>query len=254
MSFKCKFHTQYHLNGSDIPIKQLQKDLGVLISSDLTWTSYISYITAKAYKILGLLRWTFGSSHNPMATKKLYLTLVRSQVSCSPVWRPHLSKDILLIEQVQRRSTKFILNDYHSSSFDRLVKLQILPLMYTLELLDIVFCLKSLKSPSTHFNIHDYITFATGPIWSSTFNKLEHNYKLALNNVTRHSYFYRLTRLWNSVPPIDYTLSVSTNKQIIYKHLWNNFIHHFNPDNPCTFSYLCPCNTCAYITPVILHK
>ena len=72
---------QYHLyiDGSDIPIKQLQKDLGVLISSDLTWTSHISYITAKAYKILGLLRWTFGSSHNPMAMKKLYLTLVRSQ-------------------------------------------------------------------------------------------------------------------------------------------------------------------------------
>ena len=150
-----------------------------------------------------------------MAKKKLYLTLVRSQVSyCSPVWRPHLSKDILLLEQVQRRSTKFILYDYHSSSFDRLVKLQILPLMYTLELLDIIFCLKSLKSPSTHFNIHNYIKFATGPIWSSTFNNLEH--QLALNNVTRHSYLYRLTRLWNSLPPIDCTLSISTNKQMIF--------------------------------------
>ena len=151
-----------------------------------------------------------------MAKKKLYLTLVRSQVSyCSPVWRPHLSKDILLLEQVQRRSTKFILNDYHFF-FRSPSKLQILPLMYTLELLDVIFCLKSLKSPSTHFNTYSqlYITFATGPIWSSTFNKLEH--KLALNNVTRHSYLYRLTRLWNSLPPIDCTLSVSTNKQIIF--------------------------------------
>ena len=32
LSFKCEFHAQYHLDGSDIPIKQLQRDLGVLIS------------------------------------------------------------------------------------------------------------------------------------------------------------------------------------------------------------------------------
>ena len=120
--------------------------------------------------------------------------------------------------------------------FDRLVKLQILPLMYILELFDIVFCLKSLKLPSTRFNIHNYIIFATGPTQSSTFNKLEHKgHKSALNNVTSHSYFYRLAQLWNFLPPVDCTLSVSTNKQIIYKHLYNNFIHHFNPDNPCTF-------------------
>ena len=65
MSFKSKFHAQYHLDGSDIPIKQLQRDLGVLISLDLTWTSHVSYITAKAYKILGLLRQTFGNLYNP---------------------------------------------------------------------------------------------------------------------------------------------------------------------------------------------
>jgi len=110
-----------------------------------------------------------------------------------------------------------------------------LPLMYTLEFFDIIFSLKSLMSPLTYFNIHDYITFATGPTRSSAFNKLQH--KLASNNVTCHSYFYRLARLWNSLRQIDFTLSVSTNKQIIYKHLWNNFTNQFNPDNPCTSSY-----------------
>jgi len=50
LSFKCKSYTEYQLDGSDIPLKQLQKDLGVFISSDLTWTSHISYITAKLTK------------------------------------------------------------------------------------------------------------------------------------------------------------------------------------------------------------
>jgi len=203
--------------------KALQKDLSVFISSDLTWTSQISYIAAKVYKILGLLRCTFGNLHKPMA-KKLEAPCTYQKTFC--YWS--------------------YLNDYHSSYFDRLVKLQMLPLMYTLELFDIVFFLKTLKSPSTHFNIHDYITFATSPTRSSAFNKLQH--KLASNNATRHSYFYRLAWLWNSLPSIDCTLSVSANKQIIYKYIWKNFTNNFNPDNPCTFSYLCPCNKCAYIT------
>ena len=209
LSLKCKFHTQYHLDGSDIPIKQLQKDLGVLISSDLTWTSHISYITTKAYKILGLLRRTFGSLHNPMAKKKLYLTLVRSQVSyCSPVWRPHLSKDILLLEQVQRRSTKFILNDYHSSYFNRLVKLKILPLMYTLELFDIVFCL---KSPSTLFNIHDYITFATCRSYS-VINIQQVRTQTCLKQCYSPFILLQTSSALELPTPIDCTLSVSTKK------------------------------------------
>ena len=44
---------------------------------------------------------------------------------CSIIWRPHLIKDIKMIEQLQRRVTKFILNDY-----DRLLKLNLLPIIH----------------------------------------------------------------------------------------------------------------------------
>jgi len=42
---------------------------------------------------------------------------------CSPVWRPHLMKDINNLELLQRRATKYILNDYASDYKTRLVKL-----------------------------------------------------------------------------------------------------------------------------------
>ena len=65
----------------------------------------------------------------------LYVSMVRSQLLyCTQIWRPHLMKDILNIERVQCRATKYILNDYTSCYKTRLIKLKLLPLMYLFEL------------------------------------------------------------------------------------------------------------------------
>jgi len=58
---------------------------------------------------------------------------------CSPLWKPYLVQDIILLERVQCRSSKFILNDYSSDYKTRLAKLNLLPLMYIYELTDILF-------------------------------------------------------------------------------------------------------------------
>jgi len=55
-------------------------------------------------------------------------------------------KDILIIEQIQQRATKDLLNDFVSSYKTRLIKLKILPLMYLFELQDLLFAIKSIKS------------------------------------------------------------------------------------------------------------
>ena len=60
--------------------------------------------------------------------------------------RPLLLKDINPIESVQRRATKYILNDYTSDYRSRLVKLNVLPVSMLLELNDICFFIKSLKT------------------------------------------------------------------------------------------------------------
>ena len=156
------------------------------------------------------------------AKRTLYISLVRSQVTyCSVIWRPNLIKDITLIEQIQRRATKFILNDYSSDYFDRLKQLNLLPLMYTFELNELVFTLKSLKYPSPSFNITDYITFADGNTRSSSSGKMIHVRNN--NNADRHFFFNRIPRLWNALPPIDLSLSIKTNKTRIYKFLWSHF-------------------------------
>ena len=95
-------------------------------------------LPARAYKQLGLLKRTFPTVH-VSAKKNLYLSLVRSQLTyCSPVWRPQLLKHISFLEKVQRRSTKYILNDFESDYKSRLISLNLFPLMYWIELADIM--------------------------------------------------------------------------------------------------------------------
>ena len=114
--------------------------------------------------------------------------------------RPHLIKDITMIEQLQRRATRFILNDYQSCYFDRLVKLQLFPLMYAFELADIMFAIKALKSPSDSFDITNYVSFSYGSTKSSKNGKLRHI--RSLDSKSKHFYFNRLPRLWNTLPPL----------------------------------------------------
>ena len=68
------------------------KDLGINISSNLTFSLHYETISAKAYKMLGLLRRAF-ETRSTIAKKKLYLSLVRSQLTyCSQIWRPFCVK------------------------------------------------------------------------------------------------------------------------------------------------------------------
>ena len=175
------------------------------------------------------------------AKNLLYLSLVRSQLTyCCQIWRPHFIKDIIFIEIIQRRDTKFILNDFSSDYQTRLISLNLFPLMYLYKLFDILFFVKCLKFSNPSFAIEKFITFSSFTR-SGSAAKLAH--KHSSNSSSHH--FYRLVRIWNSLPPIDLTLSFSTTKQVIKQHFWTIFISRFDPSSPCTFHVVCPCSYCS---------
>ena len=192
----------YHLNSKPVEVKTSHVDLGVMVTTDLQWKSHHLHMISKSYKLLGLLCRVFSSVTCIRAKKVLYLSLVRSRMLyCSPIWCPYLLTDIRALENVQRRATKFILNDHLTDYHQRLVSLNLLPFMMIFEINDIIFFIKCLKQPSKRFNILSFVYFCPSQTWSSAYFKLRHS--LSRKNYTRHFYFNRLPRLWNSLPYID---------------------------------------------------
>ena len=99
--------TQLQL-GNDV-LKQVDtfKYLGVLLSSDLTWTPHIESICSKARKLVGLLYRQFSNNANRDVLLRLYTSIVRPHLEyAAEVWDPHLHKNIELIENVQKQALK----------------------------------------------------------------------------------------------------------------------------------------------------
>ena len=238
-----KFNSEYTIHGNAIPHSSSCKDLGINLSDNLSWRLHYQTITSKAYKSLGLLRRIFNDTYCPLARKNLYISIIRSTLLyCSCLWKPYLLSDIELIEKVQKRATKYILCDYTSDYKSRLMRLNLLPLMYIYDLYDIMFFINSVKSPSDKFNILDYVEFTFGTTRSAGL-KLKH--KSAPTNSVMNSYFYRIPRLWNSIPVINLSYPLTTIKLKLKKYFWNHFINNFDSNNFCTFYYLCPCHKCT---------
>ena len=113
------------INGSDIKTTDCIKGLGIYLSTNINFKHHYEKLIAGTYRILGLLHRTFTTACI-YARKQLYLTLVRSQMMySSQLWRPFLLKDIKILEQVQRRATRFILNNYIISYKCRLIQLNL---------------------------------------------------------------------------------------------------------------------------------
>ena len=108
----------YHLNGKHVSTKIVERDLGLVVSADLSWRSHYQLISSRAFKMLGLIQRVFlvlcltvQSALCIYLSSVLNISTVRSKpLYCSPVWHPYLLKDIECPELVQRRATKFICN------------------------------------------------------------------------------------------------------------------------------------------------
>lgn len=217
----------YSFLGSTIECHDSCKDLGVLFTEDLSWSLQTRNVLRRAYSTLAFLRRAFSSHHTPTDVKrKLYLSLIIPIITyCSTVWRPSLVSDFVALERFQRRATKYILDDYSSDYRTRLSTLNLLPLMYRLELSDIMFFLSSLRHPTPQFNIMNHFSFCSSSTRSSSHSKLCHKYSSTCSS--HHSFFARFPRLWNYLPTINLNQSPTVLKkelnQFFYLTLPNTF-------------------------------
>ena len=93
----------------DTPLKQVEdyRYLGVLLTSDLSWSSHINSTCSKARKLIGLLYRRFYGNVDNQSLFELYNILVRPHLEyASPLWDPYLIKDIAKLESVQKFALK----------------------------------------------------------------------------------------------------------------------------------------------------
>ncbi|KAJ3656648.1 hypothetical protein Zmor_000101 [Zophobas morio] len=111
----------YFIYGVPLTKVDAQNDLGVTITTDLTWSQHIAKIVSKANKMVYLLRRTFKNpDHDTVA--KLHKTYVRPILEYSNlVWYPILVRDSDLLEGVQRRMTRLPYGILRPSYEQRLV-------------------------------------------------------------------------------------------------------------------------------------
>ena len=85
---------------------------------NISWNSHTDSITARANRVLGLVKRTCKDFRDITTLRTLYCGLVRPllEYSCE-TWNSHTQRNINRLEAIQRRATKFILKcneDYNT--------------------------------------------------------------------------------------------------------------------------------------------
>ena len=104
--------TTYYLNGIPCQLLNHCKYLGIIIQSDLNWNKHVEQKVSKAISMLALIQRNLKVSS--IKTKQLaYKALVRPHLEyASTVWSPWQQGLSTMLEKVQCRAARFVLNDF----------------------------------------------------------------------------------------------------------------------------------------------
>ena len=124
----------------EVPVEKIaaEKDLGFIIDDKLTFSKHISTKIKVANRNLGLIFRTFIYIDKDIFLN-LFKSIVRPHIEyTSLVWSPVFKKDMIALENVQRRATKLVKGITHLSYSDRLRKLGLSSLEYRREREDVI--------------------------------------------------------------------------------------------------------------------
>ena len=116
------------MNGKTLEQTQKEKDLGIIVSNDLTWTANAERRCERAIKVFFTIKRNIANGTSWIAKKTLYRSYTVPFISYGAIlWKPNKS-ELRMIENLQEKVSKWILGTNRLDYKDRLKRLLILPL------------------------------------------------------------------------------------------------------------------------------
>ena len=96
------------LNRRTLTESNLERDMGILVSNNLSWEYQVKSAGSKASRSLGLIKITFKKI-DCKTFRIVYSSIIRSNLEYGVnVWNQYHKKSINKMESVQRRATKVV--------------------------------------------------------------------------------------------------------------------------------------------------
>lgn len=189
----------YKLHGEELEHVFSEKDLGVIIDSELSFEQHISEKVMKANSIMGLIRRSFTYLDSKVF-RSLYVSFVRPHLEYAQVvWSPKLRKYVNMIEKVQRRATKLVDGFWNLPYEERLRLLDLPTLEFRRMMSDMVEVFKHLHVYDVS-TIPDRFTLRTRPSRKHAFQLLPNFSKDGVWGAQTKSFYFRCINTWNDLP------------------------------------------------------
>ena len=228
----------YTLESKIIEYTPCEKDLGIKMVPNLTWTEHTNFLYSRANQRLGMLKRNCNFVSNLRKRRALYLTQVRSQFEhCPIIWRPSSKTSMEKLESIQKRGFKWILQMYTGFSskifyYHTCKQLDILPISTRFDLKDLTY-FHSIFYGFSKVKFPSYLSRFQGSslrkchldklcMQSSIHPKVPQNLEIEIPTTgISNSFFYRTHSAWNRLPfKIRSIESQTLFKSAITKHLW----------------------------------
>ena len=146
------FSPRFDLSGHQIEMVEESKLLGLIIRSDLSWSSNTTYMVSRANRKLWFLRRLKALGATSEDLKDVYVKQIRCILEyAAPVWHSSVTvEDSVQIERVQKSAMRIILSDKYLSYKNALVHMQLETLYDRRERLCTKFAKKCFRNKKFH--------------------------------------------------------------------------------------------------------
>ena len=209
------------------------KDLGVMVTSDLSWKPHVSIIAQRATKVAAWVLSAF-KTRDKCTMLTLYKSIVRSHLEyCCPLWNSSSNSNIQQLEGVQRSFTSRIDSVKHLDYWQRLKALNLMSLQRRRERYTIIHVWKILHGRCPNdvgikfLETKRHGKKAVVPSLAKSSSK---------RNQTVYDSSFAVTgpRLWNTIPPHLHSIEDPDH----FKSMLTDFVKSF-PDEPPISGYSC---------------